>query len=38
MSGNINPKVTFLLYLVMVFCYLFCHIDLGILAFANDKI
>lgn len=38
MSANIKPKVTFLLYLVIVFSYLFCHIDLGILAVSNDAI
>lgn len=38
MSGNIKPKVTFGLYLVIIFCYLVCHIDLGILAVSNDSI
>lgn len=38
MSGNINPKVTFGLYLVTLMCYLFCHIDLGILAVSNASI
>lgn len=35
--GN-NPRVTFYLYLLIVFCYLFCHIDLGILAVSNENI
>lgn len=38
MSGNIKPKVTFSLYLVIIFCYLVCHIDLGILAVSNESI
>jgi MFS family permease len=38
MSGNINPKVTFCLYLLIVFTYLACHIDLGIFAVSNESI
>jgi MFS family permease len=37
-AADINPRVTLYLYLVIIFCYLFCHIDLGILAVSNDAI
>ena len=30
--------MTYYLYLLIVFCYLFCHIDLGILAVSNENI
>ena len=38
MAGAAREVVTFRLYLVMVSCYLFCHIDLGIFAVANESI
>ena len=31
-----KPRVTFYLYLVTLFTYLFCHIDLGVLASSNE--
>ena len=38
MSEEIKPNVTRNLYLVIMFCYLFCHIDNGIIAKSNESI
>lgn len=35
---DLSPKVTKYLYILIAFCYLACHIDLGILAVSTDAI
>ena len=33
-----KPGVTFGLYLIIILCYMICHIDNGILAVSNETI
>jgi putative MFS transporter len=37
-TKELSPRVTKYLYLLIAFCYLACHIDLGILAVSSDPI